>query len=160
MKAKAEFKNASWTKFAKPFAGSVLALTLPLSYAAPGDVDLSFDPGSSVNGAVNAIAVQSDRKLMIGGSFTSVHGAMRSCLARLNSDGSTDPSFPSDLGLVGKYYSTPVVNCVALQDDGRILIGSAFISTNGIARTNIARLNPDGSVDDSFMTQEIGRAHV
>jgi len=35
------------------------------SHAAPGDVDLSFDPGSGVNGTVNAVAVQPDGKVII-----------------------------------------------------------------------------------------------
>ena len=51
--------------------------------AAPGDVDLSFDPGSGVNGSVTALAVQSDGKVIIGGSFSTVKGLARRGIARL-----------------------------------------------------------------------------
>jgi uncharacterized delta-60 repeat protein len=152
----AKFKNRLCKRFNELLAGLLLAVAPPQSYAASGDLDLSFDPGSTVNGTVEAVVVQPDGKVLIGGDFTTVHGAMRSWVARLNSDGSTDPAFLLGLALVGNAYSTPVVNCLALQDDGKILIGGSFISTNGAGRTNIARLNPDGSVDDSFVAQVAG----
>src|SRR3954470_24016710 len=63
------------------------------SCGAAGDVDLSFDPGSSVNGLVSAVAVQPDGKVIIGGQFTTVKGLVRTNLARLNADGSGDATF-------------------------------------------------------------------
>jgi uncharacterized delta-60 repeat protein len=131
----------------------LLAGSLDRTLGAPGDLDLSFDPGSTVNGSVNAVALLNDGKVLIGGNFTAVHGAMRSSLARLNADGSTDLSFLLGLGLIGNSASTPTVNCLAVQKDGKILMGGSFISTNGMSHTNIARLNPNGSVDDTFLTQ-------
>ena len=47
------------------------------SCGAAGDVDLSFDPGSGVNSAVNSVAVQPDGKVLIGGDFTTVKGLAR-----------------------------------------------------------------------------------
>ena len=38
----------------------------------------------------------------------------------------------------------------AVQADGRIMVGGYFSSINGTARNRLARLNPDGSVDDAF----------
>src|SRR5437899_12274967 len=67
--------------------------------AAPGDVDLSFDPGSGVDGAVYAIAMAADGKVLIGGEFTTVKGLVRNNLARLNADGSGDPTFNAALGV-------------------------------------------------------------
>lgn len=39
---------------------------------------------------------------------------------------------------------------VAMQADGRILIGGSFASVNGLTRNNVVRLNTDGSVDTTF----------
>ena len=71
----------------------ILLLTLLLftallrhTQAAPGDVDLSFDPGSGVNGTVNTVLVQPDGKVIISGSFTSVNGTNRSKIAQLNAE--------------------------------------------------------------------------
>src|SRR5688572_8634088 len=44
------------------------------SRGAAGDVDLSFDPGFGVNGPVNAVVVQPDGKVIIGGEFSMVKG--------------------------------------------------------------------------------------
>ena len=77
-------------------AGSVLLQLGTLGFhslAAPGDVDLSFDPGSGINGEVRAMALQPDGKLIVGGSFSTVKGLVRFSLARLNTDGSGDATF-------------------------------------------------------------------
>ncbi|MBK8499226.1 MAG: delta-60 repeat domain-containing protein [Flavobacteriales bacterium] len=39
---------------------------------------------------------------------------------------------------------------MAIQPDSSILVGGAFTSINGSARTNLARVEWDGSVDTSF----------
>lgn len=43
-----------------------------------------------------------------------------------------------------------VVETIALQADGKILLGGAFTSVSGLSRNHIARLNADGSLDSSF----------
>jgi hypothetical protein len=56
-------------------------------------LDLSFDPGSGVTGPVNAIVLQPDGKVIIGGQFTTVKGRVRTNIARLDPDGTGDPTF-------------------------------------------------------------------
>src|SRR5207247_2555797 len=65
-------------------------------------------------------------------------------IGRLNTDGSVDPSFDSGTGPNGLVYS------VALQPDGKLLIGGEFTGVNGTSRNHIARLNANGSLDTSF----------
>ena len=137
--------------------GLSLLLTIAQSHGALGDVDLSFDSGSSINGPIIAIALQSDGRVLIGGCFTTVHGAMRSSIARLNADGSVDETFlhglagvtihPSDLG--------QWVDNIAVQNDGKILIDGSFDSVNGAPRHNLVRLSPDGSLDHSFQVSGV-----
>ena len=55
-----------------------------------------------------------------------------------------DTSFNPGTGANRKVYS------MALQPDGKLIIGGQFIKVNEIARSYIARLNADGSVDLSF----------
>ena len=49
-------------------------------------------------------------------------------------------------------FRTRIIISTALraQTNGHILIGGSFTSVNGTARTNIACLNVDGTLDDSF----------
>jgi Domain of unknown function (DUF5122) beta-propeller len=42
------------------------------------------------------------------------------------------------------------VNAIVAQPDGKVVIGGGFKAINGVAHRNLARLNPDGSVDDSW----------
>jgi hypothetical protein len=57
-------------------AGSVLGLAVLTSERAPGDVDLSFDPGSSLENSIMALVVQTDGRILLRGGFTSVHGEL------------------------------------------------------------------------------------
>ena len=61
-------------------------------------------------------------------------------------DGSVDTTFnPAGGGTDGNS-----VYAMALQADGKILIGGDFNTYNGIPRPVIARLNTDGSLDTAF----------
>jgi len=110
----------------------------------PGALDAAFTP--SITGVVHAVAVQSNGQIVIGGEFTSVNGAGRSNLARLNADGTLDTSFNPGIG----GGLSPGVFALAIQSDGRILIGGRFSTVNGVGRNNIARLNANGTLDGSF----------
>ena len=113
------------------------------SRGAAGDVDLSFNGGSGVNGPIQAVAVQPDGKAIIGGWFTTVQGHMRNGVARLNPDGTGDATFHSTAA------GTWPASSVALQADGRVLVGG----------TRVVRLHADGSWDNSFtniLDEQIG----
>ena len=116
-----------------------------------GTVDTSFytNMGTAVgNNGVNTIEVDSDGKILIGGSFTSFNGNTRNRLVRLNSDGTQDTSFYTNLGT--SFNST--VNEVYAQSDGKILVGGAFTTLDGNTRESIVRLNSDGTEDTTFYT--------
>jgi uncharacterized delta-60 repeat protein len=126
--------------------GSVVSSNAVLTVNSPqgGDVDFSFNPGS-INGTVVSVAAQPDGKALIGGYFTTVNGVSRNGIARLNADGSLDTGFQN--GLAG---ANGPVFWVAVQSDGRVLVGGEFTTVNGVSRNNIARLNTDGSLDPGF----------
>ncbi|HEX6289423.1 MAG TPA: delta-60 repeat domain-containing protein [Herpetosiphonaceae bacterium] len=111
---------------------------------ADGTLDTSFNPNPGVDSYVYALALQPDGKVLLGGMFTSVGGTARNSIARLNTDGTLDTSFNPGSG-VDSY-----VHALALQPDGKVLLGGSFSSVGGTARTRIARLNADGSLDTSF----------
>ena len=78
---------------------------------------------------------------------------LRNSLARLNADGSVDVAFnPGVAGHSGFYV--PQVYAIALQADGKIVVGGRFQGLGGgtgaTPRDNIGRLNADGSVDAGF----------
>src|SRR5881409_404796 len=83
-----------------------------------GDVDFSFLWGGAINGSVESVVVQPDGKILIGGEFTTVHGAARGHIARLNADGSTDYTFMNGLSGADDWGT---VYSIAVQGDGKIL---------------------------------------
>ena len=120
---------------------------------ADGSLDNAFNPGA--NSLVFALAVQPDGKILVGGGFTMIGGgcspsctATRMRIARLLDDGSVDPVF--NPGANGS------IRAIAVQADGKILIGGAFTGLGGClptctyARSHLARLNADGTVDETF----------
>lgn len=119
----------------------------PVAHAAEGDLDTSFGGASlsSINGNVNALALQPDGKTVIGGEFSTVSGITRTRLARFHTDGTLDSSFIPGGG------PNLHVNDLVIQPDGQILIGGGFTTVNGVSRNYIARLNPNGSLDSSFL---------
>jgi uncharacterized delta-60 repeat protein len=106
----------------------------------------SFDPNA--NGTVRAIVVQPDGKIIISGDFTTVGGTNRHRIARLNADGTVDSTF--DASIDDRPYVEPEVRALALQPDGKILAAGDFLTVNGQSRSNIVRLNTDGTLDSSF----------
>src|SRR6185369_17402441 len=112
-----------------------------------GTVDIAFNTVPNLD--VYAIALQADGKILIGGAFTFVNGGQfpRNFIARLNSDGTVDGGFNPN--------ASNRVYAIAVQPDGKIVVGggfSAFAPNGGpsVARSCIARLNSDGTVDNAF----------
>src|SRR5690554_1434460 len=117
----------------------------PVTAQTPGEIDFSFDPQLGASGVVNTMVLQPDGKIIIGGNFTSYDNVTRTRIARVNSDGSLDTSFDPGTGFNNE------VHTIILQSDGKILVGGRFTSYNGIDVGRIVRLNPDGSMDDTFV---------
>lgn len=110
-----------------------------------GSIDPSFQPGTGPSWDVRSIVLQPDGKIIIAGWFTSYNGVSRNGVARLNSDGSLDPSFNTGTGPSADCYS------VAIQNDGKIILGGSFTIFNGTARNRVVRLNTDGTIDNTFV---------
>ena len=110
-----------------------------------GSIDKSFEPCSGPNDDVLAIAFQSDGSTIIGGRFTTYSLVPVGMITRINSDGSLDPSFNiSSTGANG------LVRQIIILPDDKILIAGEFTTYNNVPRNRIARLNPDGTLDETF----------
>src|SRR5213082_178144 len=109
-----------------------------------GSVDLSFDPGNGPNGDVNAIVIQPDGRIVIGGTFIGYNGFSRGGVARVLGNGGLDSSFDSSVGTGGNLFA------LALQHNGEIVLGGRFVQYAGNNRTFIARVFSDGVLDPGF----------
>ena len=121
---------------------SVLFITCLRAGAQVG-VD-AFNPNP--NNMVITTAIQPDGKILVGGYFDNVGGQAGNYLARLNPDGSPDLAFIPAVSAL----TYPAVGCISLQPDGKILVGSGFLNSDGRTRNYLSRLNPNGTLDTAF----------
>jgi uncharacterized delta-60 repeat protein len=94
---------------------------------ANGSVDPSFN-APPFDGCVEAIALDSEGGVIVGGSFSGK-------IARLNSDGTADPNWT--------ITCDGTVKTIAIDNDGDILIGGAFSKVGEAQHRGIARLHAD-----------------
>jgi uncharacterized delta-60 repeat protein len=122
-----------------PNGGMAVARNRIARFNPDGTVDTAFDPNA--NNTVFAIAVQSDGKILTGGFFnstTAINGNVtRNYIARLETTGTVDTAFNPN--------ASDSVLAIAVQSDGKILIGGEFttVAPNGgaaVTRNRIARL--------------------
>lgn len=109
-----------------------------------GTIDGGFSVGTGLNALAAKLLQQPDGKILACGSFTSYRGTVVNRILRLNVDGTMDNTFTTGTG------ANNVVQTMALQPDGKIVIGGVFTAYNGTTRTRLARLNTDGTLDVSY----------
>ena len=117
--------------------------SLDPTFGNAGKLTLNFGP----NDVLNAMAVQSDGKVVVAG--TTGNGTGDFVVARILANGALDPSFGSNgirfLDLGGNDIGTGLV----IQPDGKIVVGG-YSTINGTEFGAVARFNGDGSSDATF----------
>jgi uncharacterized delta-60 repeat protein len=109
-----------------------------------GRFDNTFNQRTGSNGTIFTSAIQGDDKIIIGGGFTRYNYQFVNNIARLKKNGELDLTFNTGSGINGKVYT------VAIQSDGKILVGGNFALYNRHACSNIIRLKKNGAIDESF----------
>lgn len=122
---------------------------------ANGTPDNSFDcgtgPGMQGGGAyVQNFAVQPNGKVIVVGYFDSFNGVPARNVVRLNANGSVDNTFVVGTGFFNSANPYAMAYGVAIQADGKVLLGGDIAYYNGVSIPGIVRLNPDGSRDTSY----------
>jgi len=115
-----------------------------------GTVDSSFKGKTLCNvecTMINDMVLQDNGKIIIAGNFWEYDKVRGKGIARLNTDGSLDKSFLSD-GLLG--IANGSISAVAIQKDGKLIIGGSFTRFAGTKVRYLIRMNDDGSLDSTF----------
>jgi uncharacterized delta-60 repeat protein len=116
-----------------------------------GSIDTTFNPGTGFNGIARIMYIQSDGKILVGGSFTSYNGTSANYIIRLNSDGTVDGTFNYGTGFSGVLVNGPFVLDIDVDNNNKIYVTGGFTTYNGVSNNNgIIRLNQDGSKDTAF----------
>jgi uncharacterized delta-60 repeat protein len=129
--------------------------------ALDGRPDALFRPAVQTHGQVQGLLAAPDEKLFIWGEFTSVDGATRHNLARLNADGSVDAGFDPgrllDTNEVNYYYSQDTL--MAVLPEGKLVLVRPYTWPLGFGSWQsghqLLRLNQDGTVDSAFAADPV-----
>lgn len=119
-----------------------------------GSIDTSFVthlgtgvPSTSPNAyQVQAIAIDSLGRILVGGNFTTFNGAAVHYLVRLNTDGTRDTSFDAVLGT----GPNSDIQAIAVDSQNRIALGGNFTALGSNAVSYVGRLTSSGAPDTSF----------
>ena len=112
-----------------------------------GTPDTSFVYGSGFNNIVWDILEQPDGKIVVVGQFTVYNGTPAAGIIRLNPNGTPDSSFIYGTGLTGV---AGLGIRLAIQSDGKLIVGVQASQYNGTPVSTIMRLNPNGTFDNTF----------
>ena len=117
-----------------------------------GGIDNTFNPVSNSNGnfsIIDDLAIQPDGKILLNDFET---GGIEYNMCRLLADGTFDPAFTQ----WNRTLFTGMGDLIALQTDGKILLGGRFTTINGANYGRIVRFNSDGSIDGTFNVSASG----
>jgi uncharacterized delta-60 repeat protein len=114
---------------------------------ADGTIDPTFVYGSGFNNSPNWVVKTSGGQYVIGGWFTTYNGTSANRIARLNADGTIDPTFNTNIGT--SFNDGPWG--INQQSDGKLIITGWFTTFNGTSANHIIRLNTDGTIDPTFV---------
>jgi uncharacterized delta-60 repeat protein len=123
--------------------------TLDSSFGNKG-VD-AFTTGPAAGASANAMAIQPDGRIVLGGSIGSDFFA-----ARLTSSGALDSTFGTggitkvNLKGVQSSNATTAASGVAIVAGGKIVLGGTKTDSSGFSRFALTRLNSNGKIDTSF----------
>jgi uncharacterized delta-60 repeat protein len=119
-----------------------------------GSLDAGFKAKAKLQAYefINAVCVQKDGKILVGGSFRSWEGRPATGLVRLNANGDRDTSFvlEGDGLATGDTTIPATVYIIRQLPDSSLLIGGSFSLYNGSVRMSVVKLHPDGSLDNGF----------
>ncbi len=143
---------------------SILLAPWNLVLAGEGDLDPSFGIGGKsstditgqlLDDAVGDIALLPDGRILVAGTTSSGFPSERDAAVVLfRTDGSVDDSFGQRGRVLIDQGGNEFCYAVAVQTDGRILLGGYRTPlTGGAPESLVLRLNPDGTIDRTFGNQ-------
>ena len=133
------------------FSAAILISNRLARYNADGTYDPTFNPSIEFAGTVFGLGLQSDGKVLVGGSYEKANGFNRKLVSRINPDGTTDTGFDT-----AEKFSAGNVNDFAVQPDGKILVAGGY-TYDGSAKS-LVRLNSNGSLDPTFNANITGNS--
>jgi len=126
------------------YAGDLVPTPLARLDSATGGRVAGFAPRVHSPGEVRDVLRQPDGRYVVGGAFTEINGSASPYLARLDAGGAVEPAFTA-----AAQPDNPVTS-LALQADGKLVVGGQFQTLGGSVAPGVGRLLPGGAPDPAF----------
>jgi uncharacterized delta-60 repeat protein len=143
-------RRVVWLSF---FVVTALVYAAAVASGAPGDLDTGFGGGTGKrvidfggNDTANGMAVQPDGKIVLA----STGPTERFAITRLNTDGSVDTGFGGSGTGTFRFSFAGTPKAVAIAPDGKIVVAGVVHVSGSNDDAAVARLNSDGTPDDTF----------
>ena len=128
--------------------GTTVGRMVKLSAAGVRDTTFNTNIGTGANSVVNAITVNTDGTILVGGSFGTWNGTTVGYMVKLSAAGVRDTTFTTNNGT----GANSTINAIAVNTDGTILAGGGFTTWNGTAVGRMVKLSAAGVRDTTFTT--------
>lgn len=112
----------------------------------PAQLDTTFNIATGANAGINELIIQPDDKLIVAGLFTNFNGTSAGRIIRLLPEGEIDTTWITSGG-----GADVDIRGLALQPDGKVLIGGIFSNYNGVPANRLVRLDSVGNIDPTFV---------
>lgn len=111
-----------------------------------GQLDAAYAQTTGIVSGISDVVVLPDGRHYVAGGFASFAGQPAEGLVRLLPDGSFDPTFTRPLTVP----AVPYISRMLVADNGQLVLGGAFSSYGGLARSSLVRLQSNGQIDPAL----------
>ncbi len=133
------------------FNGTDVGYVVQLDNTGAIDSVFAANVGLNVDAQAHRAVVEPDGQIVVSGEFNFFGATAATKLMRLNENGTLDSAFSANAG-----FSNCCAASIAVDADGRIVMGGSFSQVAGADRARIARLRPDGRIDSGFVVPGVG----
>lgn len=131
---------------------------IAIRYASDGSLDTDFGTNGKTTidfgqreDTANAVALQSNGKIILAGATFSGQNATDFAIARLNADGTLDTDFDEDgRAQLEIDVFEDAIHALIIDSNGKILVAGSTRSSSTDSEFALARFNTDGSLDTTF----------
>lgn len=117
-----------------------------------------FSPGTARMSLVQSLALQADGRMLVAGTFAPATGSTVATVRRLETTGAFDNTYAISPVLLNSTFGS--LNSIALQTDGKLVLGGNFSTVGGAPASNVARLSTTGLLDAGFMAPTFASGSV
>jgi uncharacterized delta-60 repeat protein len=139
-----------------PINGLGINKNIISSISGKADLSLRLGSGFNINSRINAVKIDTNGRILLGGNFNIYRNITTNGIIRLNPDGTKDLSFNVGVG----FNTGAQVYDINIDSNGRIIVGGIFNSYKNIPVNNLVILNNDGDIIQTLNLTDVSNTGI